>query len=275
MPTLTDLTGSLPAAFNGIAGQADLACLADAIAFTSDNYEPFTSVDADRLDPADFARMIDHTVLKPEATENDVRKLCAEAATHGFASVCVNGSFVELAHELLRDTNVAVCAVSGFPLGAMTTITKAAESSEAVRNGAGEVDMVIQVGMLKSGQFAYVLNDIRAVVDAVKERLSDAVVKVILENVLLTDEEKVAGCVLARFAGADFVKTSTGFSKAGATADDVALMREVVGGAIGVKAAGGIRSLDDARAMVRAGASRIGASASVAIVQGQVSHGNY
>jgi deoxyribose-phosphate aldolase len=228
-----------------------------------------------------LAALIDHTALKPETTQDMVRELCAEAVRHGFASVCVAPCYASLAAELLGETAVAVCTVAGFPLGGTVAKSKVYEVRAAVRDGATEIDMVINVGMLKSGAYAFVEDDIRGVVEAVHSTPSAArperpgLVKVILETALLSEEEKVIACVLARAAGADFVKTSTGFSGGGATVADVALMRSVVGGSMGVKAAGGIRSFDDARAMVAHGASRIGASASVAIVQGHVARSAY
>jgi deoxyribose-phosphate aldolase len=214
----------------------------------------------------DLAGMIDHTLLKPDATKEEITKLCLEAKKFSFASVCINPSYVSLCAKLLRDTPVKVCTVIGFPLGATSTPTKAFEAEHAVRDGAKEVDMVINVGMLKSGEYEYVENDIFAV--ATTARRYGALTKVILETGLLTDEEKVKACVLAKRAGADFVKTSTGFAKGGATVGDIALMRKVVGTAMGVKASGGVRTREDALAMVASGADRIGASASVKIVSG-------
>lgn len=213
----------------------------------------------------DVGVMIDHTLLKPDATRDQVVKLCEEARQYEFASVCVNPTHVSLASSLLKGTPVKVCTVIGFPLGATTPTAKAIETRDAIANGADEVDMVINVGALKSGDYDLVKRDIEAVVEAARGR---ALVKVILETALLTDEEKVKACLLAKIAGADFVKTSTGFGPGGATVDDVRLMRKVVGADMGVKAAGGIRDLESARKMIEAGASRIGASASVAIVKG-------
>lgn len=213
-----------------------------------------------------YAEMIDHTLLKPEATKEQVKKLCEEVAEYGFHSVCVNSCFVSYCADLLKDTGVKVCTVIGFPLGAMSTQGKTAEAAAAVADGAEELDMVIPIGMIKSGDWEYVKNDIEAVVKAAKDQ---AIVKVILETCLLTDEEKVKACVICKEAGAAFVKTSTGFSKGGATAEDVALMRKTVGPDMGVKASGGIRTLDDVKKMVQAGADRIGASAGVAIVKEQ------
>ncbi len=215
---------------------------------------------------SELARLIDHTLLKPDATREEVVKLCAEAKKYSFASVCINPSYVPLCARELRDTSVRVCTVIGFPLGATSTPAKAFEAEHALRDGAKEIDMVLNVGMLKSGEYDYVENDIFAVVTT--GRRYGALVKVILETVLLTDEEKVKACVLAKRAGADFVKTSTGFAKGGATVGDIALMRRVVGTAMGVKASGGVRTREEALAMVASGADRIGASASVKIVTG-------
>jgi deoxyribose-phosphate aldolase len=226
-----------------------------------------------------LARMIDHTLLKADATEAEIRKLCEEARKFCFASVCVNPSYVPLCAELLQGSGVEVCTVIGFPLGATQTATKAFEAETAVREGATEVDMVINIGMLKSQKYDYLERDIRAVVEAARStRRGDsgrALVKVILETSLLTDEEKVIACVLSQNAGADFVKTSTGFSTGGATPADVALMHRAVGGQLGVKASGGVRSIEDAELMVSQGASRLGASASVAIVKGLKVEGGY
>jgi deoxyribose-phosphate aldolase len=215
----------------------------------------------------ELAGMIDHTLLKPEATTKEIETLCDEARKYKFASVCVNPSYVPLSAKLLRGTDVKVCTVIGFPLGATSTQAKAYETESAIRDGAGEVDMVINVGMLKSREYDYVENDIFAVVSTA--RRYRVLTKVILETALLTDEEKVKGCVLAKRAGADFVKTSTGFSKGGATVGDIALMRRVVGSAMGVKASGGVRTREDALAMVTHGADRIGASASVKIISAE------
>lgn len=209
-----------------------------------------------------IAGMIDHTILKPEATEAQVAKLCEEAKEYEFASVCVNPGMVKLAAQCLKDSKVDVCTVIGFPLGANTSEVKAFETEDAIKNGATEVDMVINVGKLKEGNLEYVKNDIKAVVDAAKGK---ALTKVIIETCLLTDEEKVAACKLAKEAGADFVKTSTGFSTGGATAADIKLMRETVGPDMGVKASGGVRTKEDALTMIENGATRIGASASIAI----------
>jgi len=218
-----------------------------------------------------LARMIDHTALKPETTEAQIRALCQEALRYCFASVCVNPCFVPLAAELLGGSRVAVCTVVGFPLGAAATVVKAREAEVAIGDGATEIDMVMNVGMLKSGRYDYVESDIRAVVDVChrssRKAGRGAISKVILETALLTDEEKVIASVLALNAGADYVKTSTGFSSGGATAADVALMRRVVGPGMGVKASGGVRTKEDAEAMIAHGATRLGASASVAIMK--------
>lgn len=221
-----------------------------------------------RLAPP-LARMIDHTALKAETSEEQIRILCEEARRFCFASVCVNPCYVALVSRLLVNSDVAVCTVIGFPLGASSSAVKAFEADQAIRDGATEVDMVMNVGMLKSGRYDVVENDIAGVVNAARRaRSGDSIlVKVILETALLTDEEKVIACVLARNASADFVKTSTGFSSAGATAADVALMRRVVGSKMGVKASGGVRSRADAEEMIAHGATRIGASASVGIVR--------
>ncbi len=214
-----------------------------------------------------IAGMIDHTVLKPDATPEDITKLCGEARKYNFASVCINPSFVPLCSGLLKGSEVKVCTVIGFPLGATTTEVKKFETEQAIAGGAAEVDMVINIGRLKAGDYDYVYNDIFQVVQTARKH--HVISKVILETALLTDEEKIKACVLVKKAGADFVKTSTGFSKGGATVGDVALMKYVVGAGMGVKASGGIRSREDAEAMVASGADRIGASASVKIVLGE------
>jgi deoxyribose-phosphate aldolase len=211
------------------------------------------------------APLIDHTVLKPEATRADVDRLCEEARQYGFASVCVNGSRVRQAASALANSQVKVCAVIGFPLGAMSTSAKVAEAEFALADGASELDMVINIGLLKEGSLDAVREDIAAVVERAHRRA--AIVKVIIETALLTDDEKRTACRLAVEAGADFVKTSTGFAASGATPGDIALMRETVGPNVGVKASGGIRTLADFRAVVAAGATRVGASASVSIVR--------
>ncbi len=214
--------------------------------------------------PADLARLIDHTLLKPEATRDEVVKLCEEAKKHRFASVCVNTTWVPLCKAMLAGSSVMVCAVVGFPLGAMTPSAKAYEAREAVRQGAREIDMVINIGALKSRDYETVFEDICRVVKA----SAPAGVKVILETSALTQEEKIIACAMSKLAGAAFVKTSTGFGKSGATVEDVALMRSLVGTDVGVKASGGVRTAEDVVKMAAAGANRIGASASVAIVSG-------
>jgi len=219
-----------------------------------------------QLIDSSVARMIDHTLLKPEATPEEISKLCSEAMTYNFASVCINPCYVKMCSELLKDSQVKVCTVIGFPLGAATTEIKRAEAEQALQNGAQEIDMVINIGMLKQGDYDYVFNDINQVVLAGKKY--NALCKVIIETALLTDEEKVKACLISKEAKADFVKTSTGFSKGGATAGDVALMKYVVGSTVGVKASGGIRTAEDAKLMIERGADRIGASASVKIVGG-------
>ena len=214
--------------------------------------------------PGDMAKLIDHTMLKPEATRDEIVKLCEEARKHRFASVCVNTTWVPVCKSLLAGTDVMVCAVVGFPLGAMTPNAKAYEAREAVRQGAKEIDMVINIGALKSADYETVFEDICKVVKSA----APAGVKVILETSALDTEQKIIGCTLSKLAGAAFVKTSTGFGKGGATVEDVALMRRVVGGDIGVKASGGVRTAEDVLKMAQAGANRVGASASVAIVTG-------
>lgn len=214
------------------------------------------------MENVNIASMIDHTLLKPEATEAQIIKLCEEAKEHSFASVCVNPAMVSLAAECLKGSSVKVCTVIGFPLGATTSKVKAFEAEDAINNGATEVDMVINIGKLKEGNNDYVEADIEAVVELSKGK---ALTKVIIETCLLTDEEKVTACTLAKKAGADFVKTSTGFSTGGATAADIKLMRETVGKEMGVKASGGVRTKEDALKMIENGATRIGASASIAI----------
>ncbi|NIU71516.1 MAG: deoxyribose-phosphate aldolase [Actinobacteria bacterium] len=216
--------------------------------------------------PIDLAGYIDHTLLKPESTADDIDELCAEAEQYHFASVCVNPAWVKRAANNLRGTDVKTCSVVGFPLGAATAEIKAMEARRAIRDGAREVDMVINVGALKSGDHDTVLTDIEKVVDSAHE--AGAIVKVILETSLLTDEEKVIASALAKKAKADFVKTSTGFGGGGATVYDVALMRETVGPDMGVKASGGVRTASDVEDMIAAGATRIGASAGVQIVGG-------
>ncbi|AZV56735.1 deoxyribose-phosphate aldolase [Clostridium sp. AWRP] len=210
-----------------------------------------------------IAKMIDHTLLKPETTKNQIIKLTEEAKKYNFASVCVNPTWVKLASEQLKGSEVKVCTVIGFPLGANTTETKVFEAKDAIKNGAQEVDMVINIGELKDKNDVYIENDIKSVVESAKGK---ALVKVIIETCLLTQEEKVRVCKIAKKAGADFVKTSTGFSKYGAKVEDVKLMRETVGKDMGVKASGGIHTKQEALDMIEAGATRIGASAGITIV---------
>ncbi len=210
---------------------------------------------------------IDHTILKPDAVQSEVKRICDEAKEYKFKSVCVNPVHVSYCSKELENSDVIVCAVIGFPLGANTTETKIAEAEQALKNGATELDMVINIGKLKDKDFNYVLNDISEIAKLTKQ--SKTLSKVIIETCLLTDAEKVAACLLAKEAKADFVKTSTGFSKAGATAEDIGLMRFIVGEQMGVKASGGIRTYDDAIKMIERGATRIGASASVQIVNGE------
>lgn len=216
-------------------------------------------------------KYIDHTLLKADASQEQIETLIEEAKKYDFASVCVNPTWVNFAAQALKATYVKVCTVIGFPLGANTPELKAFETSDAIQNGANEVDMVINIGALKSRNFDLVERDIRAVVEAAKGTL----VKVIIETCLLTDDEKVKACQIAQKAGADFVKTSTGFSTGGATVEDVALMRKTVGPDMGVKASGGARSYEDALAFIKAGATRIGASSGVAIMEGDVANGDY
>jgi deoxyribose-phosphate aldolase len=218
--------------------------------------------------PASLARYIDHTLLKPEATPAQIAQLCAEAREHAFAAVCLNPINVAQAAQLLHGAPVAVCTVVGFPLGANLPEVKAYETLQALNQGATEIDMVINIGALKAGQFDRVQQDITAVVQTCKARPVPALVKVIIEACLLTDDEKVRACQIAQAAGADFVKTSTGFSSGGATVADIALIRRTVGPAMGVKAAGGVRTRADADAMIAAGATRIGTSSGVKLVQG-------
>ncbi len=212
-----------------------------------------------------IAKYIDHTILRPDATEDEVIECCREAKRYGFYSVCVNSSYVELVSKELKGTPVKVAAVVGFPLGACTTETKVCETKSSVSKGADEIDMVINIGALKGKKNNYVFEDIKAVVVAAGKKI---IVKVIIETALLTGKEKETACELAKKAGADFVKTSTGFSIGGATTEDIKLMREIVGSALGVKASGGIRDYQSAVMMIEAGASRLGCSASVNIVRG-------
>lgn len=248
-------------------------CPTDGYSFCPDRMRRIVDAGASRVGiilgeaatASDWSSLIDHTLLKPEATESDIRKLCEEAAQYHFASVCVNPAWVKAAACILHGTHVPVCTVIGFPLGANVADVKAYEARRAIFDGAREVDMVINVGALKSGDDCAVEYDIRSVAQVAHEH--GAICKVIIETALLTDEEKVRACLASKQAGADFVKTSTGFSKGGATVEDVSLMRQVVGHELGVKASGGVKGIEDARAMVRAGATRIGASVGVKIAQ--------
>jgi len=213
----------------------------------------------------EIAKLIDHTLLKPEATYNDIKELCEEAKKYHFYAVCINPSFVKMAKELLKDTDIKVATVIGFPLGADSINAKVYETKDAILNGADEIDMVLNIGVLKSKDYAYIYNEIRSVKSVAKEK----VLKVIIEAPVLTYEEKIIACSISKAAGADFVKTSTGFSKqGGATVEDVRLMRSIVGDDVGVKAAGGIRTFEKAVEMINAGANRIGASSSVRIMEG-------
>ncbi len=241
-------------------------CFDDAGQVVSAGAERLTSTLG--LIPKDLnlAALIDHTLLKPDATPDQIAQLCFEARKHGFASVCVNPGWVELCASLLQGSPVKVCTVIGFPLGATAPEVKVYETINAIEHGATEIDMVINIGALKARDLELVARDIRGVVVAAHER--GAIVKVIIETALLTDEDKVIACLVSKEAGANFVKTSTGFSGGGATVHDIELMRRVVGPAMGVKASGGVRTFEDAEAMVKAGATRIGASAGVKIIQG-------
>lgn len=212
-----------------------------------------------------IASMIDHTILKAETTKAEILKVCKEAIEYKFKSVCVNSCYTKLVAEQLKDSGVLVCTVVGFPLGTMETKSKAFETARAIELGANEIDMVINIGALKDKDYDFVLNDIKEVVETAKGK---AIVKVIIEACLLTDEEKIKACQLSQEAGADFVKTSTGFSTGGATVEDLKLMRSTVGPNMGVKASGGVRTKEDALKAIEAGASRIGASSSIAIVEG-------
>ena len=235
-----------------------------------DNIPPSPS--AHRIPAAELARYIDHTLLKPEATVPQFEKLCNEAVQYKFKSVCVNSSWVPFVAKKLRGTSVKICSVIGFPLGEMDTRSKAFEARSAIGNGAEELDMVINVGALKSGNLKLVEEDIRAIKRACR---NTTILKVILETGLLTDEEKIIACEISRKAGADFVKTSTGFSGSGATVHDVALMRRIVGPKMGVKASGGIRTFEQAVALIGAGADRLGCGSSVDVVTGATAKGNY
>lgn len=220
-----------------------------------------------------LASYIDHTLLKPDATGEEVKNLCAEALQYNFASVCINSSHTSYCFDILKVSNIKVCTVIGFPLGAMLTSVKCFEAEEALIAGAEEIDMVINVGKLKEGDYDYVFNEIRKIILIAKKNLS--LCKVILETCLLTDEEKIRACLICKIAGVDFVKTSTGFSKSGATLHDVALMKYIVGDSVKVKASGGIRSIEDAQAMIAAGANRLGTSSGVKIMQALISNSEY
>ncbi len=221
----------------------------------------------------EIAKTIDHTILKPEATPNDVLEICEEAIEYDFASVCVNSGYTPIVASQLEDSGVKTCVVIGFPLGAMSTASKVAETKDAIEYGANEIDMVINVGMLKQEEYDYVFNDIKAVTDTAHEM--NAICKVIIETSLLTTEEKVKACLISKDAKADFVKTSTGFNGGGATVEDISLMKRVVGDELKVKASGGVRTREDAVNVLNAGADRIGASAGVKIVTNQTSDGSY
>ena len=268
------LSRQLAADMAGQSGE-EMACLCrtDCLTKCADRVALVARAGADRigLDVATpptsdaIARLIDHTVLKPQATEADIVRICREAIDYGFASVCVNPYYVPLVADMLRGSRVLTCTVVGFPLGANMPETKVTETRRAVADGAQEIDMVINVGALKSARYDWMRHDVEQVVTAA--HAGDSIVKVILETALLTDEEKIIACEICRDAGAEFVKTSTGFGPGGATTDDVALMRRVVGERMGVKASGGIGSRQDAAAMIAAGATRIGASAGVRITR--------
>jgi deoxyribose-phosphate aldolase len=253
---------------------SDPSCKGACAAHCSDTVRSVLSTGAGRVSysgdgaevPRDLARYIDHTLLRPDATAADIDRLCVEARAYGFAAVCVNPTWVRRCAQRLRGSSVKVASVIGFPFGASTTEVKAMEARRAIRDGAREIDMVINIGALKSGDHELVRRDIEKVTDACRE--AGALTKVIIETALLSDEEKVVASHLTRLAKADFVKTSTGFGPGGATVRDIALMRETVGPKLGIKAAGGIRSAEDARDMIAAGATRIGASASIEIVTG-------
>jgi deoxyribose-phosphate aldolase len=270
------VTREVLAALNarGAADCADPSCEGACAAHCSDKVRGVVSTGAERISysgdgaevPRDLARFIDHTLLRPDATADDIDKLCEEAGRLGFAAVCVNPTWVRRCAQRLRGSTVRVASVVGFPFGAGTTEVKAMEARRAIRDGAREIDMVINIGALRSGDHELVRRDIEKVADACHE--AGALCKVIIEAALLSDEEKVVASHLARLAKADFVKTSTGYGPGGATVHDVLLMRETVGPKLGVKAAGGIRSAEDVREMIAAGATRIGASASVQIVTG-------
>jgi deoxyribose-phosphate aldolase len=266
------VTREVMAALSGEAWDEYLDCVGDCAAHSADKVRSVVAAGATRISyngsgadvPTDLAGFIDHTLLKPEASAKEVDLLCEEAIRFHFASVCVNPAWVKRVADNLKGSDVLTCSVVGFPLGATPPEIKAMEARRAIRDGAREIDMVLNIGALKSGEFATVERDIAGVADACRE--AGAVCKVIIEAVLLTDEEKVVASRLAKKAKADYVKTSTGFGPGGATVYDVALMREAVGPEMGVKASGGIRTAEDVRQMIAAGATRIGASAGVQIV---------
>jgi len=268
------ITDAIVARLNGAGDQSGLCgCTSECFNRCSERMHRVVDAGAARIglllgetaSARDWAGLIDHTLLKPEATDEDIKRLCEEAAKYHFASVCVNPTWVRIAACELQGSGVPVCTVIGFPLGATLPDVKAYEARRAIHDGAREVDMVINVGALKSGDDCLVEYDIHSVVEAAHEY--SVTTKVIIETALLTDEEKVRACEAAKRAGADFVKTSTGFSKGGATVSDVLLMRRTVGPDLGVKASGGVKNLEDARKMVEAGATRIGASVGVKIAQ--------
>jgi deoxyribose-phosphate aldolase len=269
------ITDVIVARLNGVEQAHDGACGCESVCFNRcpERMQRVLDAGAARIGlvlgeaatARDWASLVDHTLLKPEASEADIRRLCEEAAQYHFASVCVNPTWVKSSACMLRGSGVPVCTVVGFPLGATLADVKAYETRRAIFDGAREVDMVINIGALKSGDDCAVEYDIRSVVEAA--HAEGVLVKTIIEAALLTDDEKVRACLAAKHAGADFVKTSTGFAKSGATVADVALMRRTVGAEMGVKAAGGVRGIADARAMVEAGATRIGASVGVKIAQ--------
>ena len=266
------VTQEVLAALTGDAFAECLICLGDCASHSSDKVRQVVAAGATRISyngaaadvPTDLAGFIDHTLLGADATSGDVDRMCDEAIAYGFAAVCINPAWVKRVAENLRGTEVITCSVIGFPLGAHTPAIKAMEARQAIRDGAREIDMVINVGALKSGDYDLVARDISGVADASRE--AGAVCKVIIEAAMLTDEEKVIVSRLAKRAKAHFVKTSTGFGPGGATVYDVALMREAVGPDMGVKASGGIRTREDAEEMIAAGATRIGASAGIEIV---------
>ncbi len=275
------ITRRVVAALAGAGDDRCAGCVGNCAACCSDKVSHVLSAGASRVSyggggdevPARLAQYIDHTLLKPEACAEQIDTLCAEALEHGFAAVCVNPTWVRRAAQALRGSGVRVASVVGFPLGASTPEVKAMETRRALRDGAREIDMVINVGALKSGDHALVDRDVRGVSEACRE--VGALNKVIIEAALLSDEEKVVASRLAKNAKAHYVKTSTGFGPGGATVFDVALMRETVGAGLGVKAAGGIKSAEDAQEMIAAGATRIGASAGVAMVRGETSSESY